>query len=267
MTGDSNQEHDFEMDLEENAFDSLQVAVNFFLVAKNGDDSGNLKYSILLSVHSVELFLKARLAKAHYSLIFEKPEDCNRPDARTVDYRSLKARLKSVGVNLNDFDLTTLDQLKRHRNQIEHHRVQFQIEEIEGFLARTYKFLQKFVIEELGIDIKNRINGDTYRALEEALYSYKERQSLAIDRAEGEMPSGKDRLGAQRVECPGCGEATIVWPSGSDGLVKCHFCDEKFHAEDCPRCGSPIFYKNAPDENSWRHECDSCADYRMSKDD
>ncbi len=267
MTGDNNQEHDFEMDLEENAFDSLEVAVNFFLVAKNGEDSGNLKYSILLSVHSVELFLKARLAKAHYSLIFEKPEDCNRPDAKTVDYRSLKARLKSIGVNLNDSDVNTLDQLKRHRNHIEHHRVQFQIEEIEGFLARTYKFLQKFVNDELGIDIKTRIDAETNRALEKALYSYEERRTLAIERAESEMPAGKDRLGVDRVDCPHCGEATIVWPSGSDGTVQCHFCDEKFHAEGCGRCGAPIFYSKVPDENSWQAECNDCEAYRMSKDD
>ena len=64
-----------EIGLEENALDSLKHGIEHFIRDTSKTD---LKYAILHIAHSVELFIKARLSKEHFLLIFFKPENSNR---------------------------------------------------------------------------------------------------------------------------------------------------------------------------------------------
>lgn len=82
-----------------------------------------------------------------------------------------------------------------------------------------------------------------------------------------EKPSGKDGFGYEAVFCPSCDNQTILWGSGSPAEVTCHFCHEEFSADDCPRCGGPIFSFGLPDDKDWRIYCDSCNEYDSQKDD
>ena len=101
----------FVLGLEENAMDSLIHGVEHFV---DGGRPTDLKYTILHVFHALELFLKARLAKAHPLLIYQKPEK----PINTVDFAELTGRLFQVGVKLSEENLKDLNRLRSIRNTI-----------------------------------------------------------------------------------------------------------------------------------------------------
>jgi hypothetical protein len=83
---------DFVMELKDNAVDSLTHAVSHMNEATSGS---SLKYSILHTVHALELLLKATLAREHWMLIYDPPEKAPSTaddDYRTVDFPKLIQR-------------------------------------------------------------------------------------------------------------------------------------------------------------------------------
>ena len=109
----------FVIELEANATDSLSHGVEHFL---DNEREYDFKYAVLHIFHSIELFFKARLAREHSTLIYEKPEKTG-ADHRTVNFDTLIARLKSCGVMLEEQAVGSLFELRKIRNRIEHHRV------------------------------------------------------------------------------------------------------------------------------------------------
>lgn len=254
---------DFHFDLEENAEDSLSHGVDHFLEAQESGDPSHLKYTIHHTFHATELYLKARLAKAHPSLIFQKPEDAHKEDPKTVDFDTLIGRLASASVKLKDQEKEDLNQLRKVRNRIEHHKISFSIEQAQDYVGRAMRFLEQFLKDELEISLKENLDPDKYKALQEAVYSYEERVEKAIESAEVDAPFRNDDPDWELIECTDCGEQTISPTPEDDGQCRCHFCDAKFKVTYCPGCGSA---RLDIDEDDYI-ECDDCVEYRMSKDD
>lgn len=258
---------DLHFDLEANARDSLSHAVDHFLDAKENGEAADLKYTILHAFHATELYLKARLAQAHPSLIFQRPEDAHKEDPKTVDFETLIARLKSVSVALEDSEKDDLNHLRKIRNRIEHHKVSFKVDEAEDFVGRAMRFLSKFLKDELNISLEEILDAKKYKTLEEALFSYEERVKNAVERASEGQPIGKDAIDWQLIDCIECGEQTVCPSPEEDQRYRCHFCDERFYANSCTRCGTAILYSRKSADDDLSFECDGCVDYRMSRDD
>ncbi len=254
---------DFQFDLVANAEDSLSHGVDHFLEAEESGDPSHLKYTILHSFHATELFLKARLAKAHPSLIFQKPEDACKDDPKTVDFDTLISRLAAAGVKLHDQDKEDLNQLRKVRNRIEHHKISFGLEQAQDYVGRAMRFLDKFLQDELSISLKDHLENDKYKALEEALYSYEERVRRAEESAEETGPFGDDGSNSSLIDCPECGETTISPIPEADGDCRCHFCSARFTVTYCLRCGGAMLDEN----EDGLDECYFCIQYRLSKND
>lgn len=231
-----------ELDLVENGKDSLRHAVEHFT-----DDSRptDLKYAVLHVFHAVELFLKAVLGNAHPTLIFQKPEESNKPSARTVDFGTLLDRLKAVGVELEDDELETLQAIRSERNKIEHYKVAFDKKQVKVWIGRAMRFLDKFVDDELDFKLEDVLDLETYRTLAEAVYSYKEQLEKARKSLPGQLPD--DYFAHQHVSCPDCLQDVIPFPDPDfkDNKARCRFCDAEFYATDCRSCGGAIL-KNDP---------------------
>lgn len=256
-------ELDFHFDLEANAEDSLAHGVEHFLEAQESGDPSHLKYTILHIFHATELYLKARLAKAHPSLIFQKPEDAHKEDPKTVDFETLIGRLAIASVALEDQNKEDLNKLRRVRNRIEHHKISISLESAQDYAGRAMRFLETFLEDELSIRLKNNLKPDTYKALQEAVSSYEERLERARESAEEDAPFGDEGSDWALIECYECGEETISPTPEEDGKCRCHFCSARFDVTYCSNCGSPRLDVN---EESYI-ECDDCIRYRMSKND
>lgn len=254
---------DFHFDLEANAEDSLSHGVDHFLEAQESGDPSHLKYTILHTFHAIELYLKARLAKAHPTLIFQKPEDAHKDDPKTVDFDTLIGRLASASVKLIDDDKEDLNQLRKVRNKIEHHKISFSLEQAQDYVGRAMRFLETFLIKQLSISLKQKLDEEKYKALEEALYSYEERVDRAKKSASENKPFGSDGIGWELLTCQECGEDTVSPDPEADDKCRCHFCDSRVTVTYCQRCGGSMFDHSEDDYI----ECSDCIDYRMSKDD
>ncbi len=229
---DSSQKHDFVLELEENAFDSLIHGFKHFDEEEMDTD---LKYTVLHVFHAAELFLKARLAKAHPLLIYQKPEDPPEK-AHTVDFQTAIKRLHNLGVALPSLD--GLTQLRRLRNAIEHHRVVGNRQEIGAYVGLALRFLEGFVERELNISLKERLGAGVYEAMMSLLYTYQERVEKAKQSIEELLPKGQERLDYQTLICEECGEGTVIFPDPTTEpeKVHCFFCNAQFFTKICERC-------------------------------
>lgn len=264
-------EHDFVLGLEQNAMDSLEHGVEHFV---NEEKPTDLKYTILHTFHAVELFLKARLAKVNPQLIFTR-------NHYTVDYRTLIDRLENAGVNLSEQNRQDLDALRVIRNSIEHYQFQGNRRDIEHYLGRAMYFLDSFLQHELGINLEEQLDEDTYRTLSEALYSYKERLEKAEERVkkvcdEMERDAFLEKIPylCERLRCEECGEETVLIPdpTSTDDKVHCFFCEARFFVESCVRCGSYMLsslHSHLKKDRDEPNICEYCWDefnYRVEHD-
>jgi len=257
-------DNDFVLGLEENAMDSLVHGVEHYIGFIDEHNPTDLKYAILHVFHALELFLKARLAKAHPLLIYQKPEDGGIADnkANTVDFKSLIGRLRNVSVDLSRQNLVDLDSLHTIRNSIEHHRVEGSSQVIEDYVGKAMRFLKNFLQKELGIILRERLDKDAYNTLSNVLDSYNER----LERAKQELPDLQDKDGVPLYSlaiCEECLEETIVIPdpTSHDDTVHCFFCDAHFYVTVCERCGSFIL-SSAPSQRDVEEPelCSDCWD-------
>mgnify|MGYP001576791238 CR=1 FL=1 len=279
-------EPDIVLDLEHNALSSLLHGIKHYvdaLALLNARFSiphklitDNFKFVIIHVFHSVELFLKARLTKAHPLLIYSKPENEINEDAHTVGFEALLGRLSNLGVIFTKEDRDDLNALRKMRNSIEHHKIQKDIQDVKLYVGRVARFLEKFLKSELNITLKEEIleedseeGEETYKILSEAIHSYEERLQNAKEVMEKILPVDiKDRFtDYEIISCDTCGEETIIIPDDryEDDRIKCFFCGEEYYYEHCYRCGLPVL-SDKPLEDGDYNPCSDCWHEIMSRD-
>lgn len=254
---------DFAFQLEENAKDSLRRGIDHYLAGF--EDVSNLKHAILLVYHSVELFLKARLAKEHPTLIFEKPEDAKSEDAHTVGLKTALGRLQTVNVTFEATEIGHLKQLQRVRNRFEHHEYSGNRQTAGDLIASTIKVLDVFLQDELKMPLESFLQSETVRALEGLVLSYEERLQRAIERASAAGDCGcspKDACDHFEM-CRACGEETVPCPDTTDQDSRhthCYFCGEEYFINFCDRCEqrelSDVRWDDDPE--SYPNLCETC---------
>lgn len=111
-------EHDIFESLARNAFDFLERGIGEF------DDAP--KYSVIHFCAAVEMLLKARLMKEHWSLIVSKPEQANLAKFTAGDFVSVtmdeaRARIRDIaGEDIADDAFNSFRTLANHRNKMIH---------------------------------------------------------------------------------------------------------------------------------------------------
>lgn len=175
--------NEFVLSLEENAKDSLIHGIEHFTADKRQTD---LKYAVLHTFQAIELFLKARLAKEHFTLVYESPEKTG-DNSKTVNFHTLLNRLDAVGVKLSEETREDLFELQKYRNKLQHHRFSEEKITVKERIGRGVRFLENFLEKELNFILKRELDDLSYRILSEAIYSYKER----LLQAQGAMDSEK----------------------------------------------------------------------------
>lgn len=259
---------DFVLEIEDNALTSLKHGIEHFVTYEGNPI--DLKFALIHVFHSVELFLKARLAKEHPLLIYSRPECSISDDAHTVGFDDLIGRLRNAGIVLPKDDIESLDFLRKFRNSIEHHKIKSSKEVVKNFIGRAARFIEFFLEDQLEIILKEEVDRKTYRTLAEAIYTYEERLKKTREEIDNYLPmDGKDRLEYYIEWCPDCGEETVPIPdpTSDDEFARCFFCDEKFYFMRCRRCGGHILsHTKLEGTDNDPGMCDRCWEDVMSKD-
>lgn len=250
----------FSIDLADNAADSLATAIDYYLDRKNPTW---WKYTVMLTAHAVELYLKVRIAEVDYGLLFDKKN----PDF-SVGYDTAVQILKDNGVVLSASEISDIKAIRRMRNAIEHLETTIKAEALERYLARVLRFLDEFLKEELDTDIGTALSDipERFREFKEAIYEAEEWLRLASEAASERMPSVRDLHKGARGEyafCTECGNETVVVADHID-VPTCEYCRAEFpNCEYCDTCGTPVL-DGIPEDDVGM--CESCWEYRLDRD-
>ena len=258
---------DFVIEIEDNALGSLKHGIEHFISYEK--DPSDLKFALIHVFHSVELYLKARLAQDHPLLIFSKPECSISDEAHTVGFDTLVARLRNAQISLSKEDLECLDFIKRIRNAVEHHRIKANEEEVRNHIGKAARFLERFLKDQLSIVLQDELDAKIYKPLKEAIYTYKERLEEAKKKIQNYLPKHNDDVFYTIESCPECWEDTIPMPSPAshEYLAYCFFCKNKFYYKSCDRCGRHSFSSSKfTDRDDDIGMCEDCWEEMMNKD-
>ncbi|MDW8803696.1 hypothetical protein P1P68_02450 [Streptomyces scabiei] len=191
-------------------------------------DDRDLKYAVLHLQAAVEVLLKARLLREHWSLVFKDPGTATRTAFESGDFESCGTsaaarRLRDVaGIAIGKKDSDALDALAKDRNALQHYGLTHNAHAVEARAGRVLDFLMRFLHEEL---LPLLEGPERERAAQEIapvvrgvrnISSYVKRR---LDRLRGEL------AGSQTVMCPTCEQMTLaVAPGGG----RCHFCEQSW---------------------------------------
>lgn len=237
-------------------FDSLTRNAFDFLLRGIAEFDKNPKYSVIHFCAAVEMLLKARLMKEHWSLIVSKPEQANLAKFAAGDFSSItleeaRARLRNVvREDIGDDAYGSFRALANHRNKMVHF-FHPEIESDEGAKAqivaehcRSWFHLHRLLSEWSGYF--HDFAAEITRA-DRAMKAHRKYLSTKFTALKRELNEAR-MAGKTPRSCSACGFKAAV-PDGLDdqiALLRCSVCD---HTEtqveiDCPHCGKPVVIAN-----------------------
>lgn len=244
---------DHVLTLEDNATDSFVTGVKMYLEPYN---LLGWKYALLLVGQSLELFLKARLAKANPTLIFFDPKKAHDPNAKTVGYEEAIERLTTLGLSFTTQDLADIRFVRDLRNRVEHNEIRVDQLIVDTYLSRAMRFLDGFIYDELGLNVIDLFESAAqFQEFKEHTKSTEEQIAEAEQRANDQLPiRPKDRYSWEVVTCPEC-DAQAVPVNERMGPVRCERCKAEWEVEECRRCAGIALVTR---EDEYPYYCDTC---------
>lgn len=241
--------------LVENGIDSIKHGIEHFV-------KSDYKYAILHIFHGLELLLKESIYRTHPILIYKNIDKPVREDSHTVGFDVLVVRLENLKLIKLDTECIALRNLQIYRNRIEHKSVTLNKKTAEDMLGESLKFIFKFSMEKLNIDLKKYVGESEWKEIEEIIVSYDERMKMAIEKMNDVIPAGEDSLLYQKLECPYCWNETVLYEPCGSNETKCFFCHEPVYIFTCESCGVPYAFAGRRSEQP----CDACWERLMSND-
>lgn len=247
----------------------LDNAIDFLLSAaeavRRDEGARSLKEAVLHLANGIELMMKARLAREHWSLIFADVDKADYDqiaagEFHSVDYGKTLDRLnKIVGVTVGSQSKGHLSSLRKQRNRLTHFTATLDPAQTKSLVAKGMTFCVAFC-EEQGI-----ATPEAETTLGEIHKNLAELQEFVDARMEAILKAWSDSV---IWECPECWQQALVIDGGD---VDCKFCrrladpiklaqdNTEGHVADCPECGEEqtlafVLYNN--DAGTWM--CFSC---------
>lgn len=270
-------------------FGLLENALDFVLsAAEHGrkNTPRDLKYSLLHIAAGVELLLKARLQKEHWSLLFSDVNKASKSALAngnfiSVDPQTAHNRLAQIAnVQLSQESIDHLKQLRQMRNKIQHFAIKIEVERIRSLVGQV----QNIVLDFISNNLKKEAEEFEHK-IEEIRDELKHFKEFNRARMQIIKPSLE---GAKRIiECPDCWQEALVL----DDDPHCFFCGSNFdwstladlrsETEEvmiCPTCGqhactlvlfkdNSVWYCIACDERGNYLMCPRCGIGLINEDD
>jgi hypothetical protein len=241
-------QHDIFDSLTRNAFDFLERGIEQFDKAP--------KHSVIQFCAAVEMLLKARLMKEHWSLIVSKPEQANLAKFMAGDFTSVtleeaRARIRDVaGDDIGDDAYSSFRALANHRNKLVHFfhpemdsdekaRAQIVAEHCRSWF-HLHRLLGRW-------DSYFHAFGSEIGRADRAMKGHRKYLNTKFKALNPELDVAR-KAGMVPRACSACRFKAAI-PNDLDDEIaslRCLVCD---HSEtqvdiDCPRCSKPIVIAN-----------------------
>lgn len=241
-------QHDIFDSLTRNAFDFLERGIAEFDKAP--------KYSVIHFCASVEMLLKARLMKEHWSLIVSKPDQANLAKFMAGDFISVtledcRARIRDVaGEDIGDDAYGSFRALANHRNKMVHffHPEMDSDEKAKAQIVaehcRSWFHLHRLLSrwDTYFHDFSNEI-----AHADRAMKGHRKYLSAKFKALKDELDAARKAGNAPKA-CSACGFKAAIPDDLDDQIasLRCLVCD---HTEtqvelECPHCGESIVIAN-----------------------
>jgi exonuclease VII small subunit len=268
---------DVELDLLENAIDSLNEALAKYQDGKD-DDEKAYKFCVQHLSHFLELILKYYVTQSHPLLIYKNPfaKSIN-GESQTIGLHEAINFLKNEGHDISDKFEKDIKWLKKLRNNIEHHKFSMDVAEVEETIGRLMSAVVEFDEAHENIDLSSRITVDQYDLFHELANTYEGRLKKAeqeVEEALSGLDPKEDNMSV--YHCYECDHDTMIPNEDSGTGYKCTFCgnEESDDIEvDCGICGLqwPIWQMKSidwADTGNYEYYCPYCLhDPEYRKDD
>ncbi len=211
------QEPKFQLGLLENGLD-------FVLSAAEHADAGtprDLKYAALHLVDGIELLIKARLEKEHWTLLFADTDRASQTKLRQGDFRSVDLpmaieRLKNiVGIQIGTEREERLNEIRNLRNRLRHYKADLGIEQVRALLAVCLDFCYSFFRDDGNSLPGNISNEATWAKILNHLRTNKEFVEARLENIRGGL------IGSRTWECSECWQHAVVIDADD---TNCKFC-------------------------------------------
>jgi len=239
---------DIELDLLDNAIDSLNEALAKYQEGKHGNDKA-YKFCVQHLSHFFELLLKYYVTQSHPLLIYKNPfvQTIN-DESQTIGLHEAINFLKNEGHEISYKFEKDLKWLKKLRNNIEHHKFEMDIHEVEETIGRLMSTVVEFDESHENIDLSSCIRSDQYDLFHMLADTYEGR----LKKAEEEVKKAAEEAykGVRHKEhylidfniyhCYECDHDTMIPNSDSSSGYRCVFCgnEESNDIEvECDCCG------------------------------
>ena len=254
----SNNAEKVHLSLMDNALDFLLSASE---AVSRDPTPRNLKDAVLNVANGIELLVKSRLAREHWSLIFADANKANPQKLKEGEFNSVGSDLalvrleQIVGVPINKRDKSRLDDLRKLRNRLTHFTANIEMEQAKSLLAASMNFCVEFCEQQQMVtpDSEGKL-GEIHTNLAD-LKEFVDTRMASISKAL--------KYYSTVLKCPECWQDAL----GVDyDDINCRFCRYKPDArdlayrlsegriEDCPECGEEqtfIFIYDKDGEGEW----------------
>jgi hypothetical protein len=208
----------FEYSLLENGLDFIWSALELLGSSPN---QRQLKYAVLHLSSGVELVLKERLLREHWSLVFDKPENANRNKYEAGDFTSvsfhacIKRLIEICSITISDDQKKRITSLRDKRNRLEHFGIVDTVEALTSDAAAALGFIIDFV----DLQLSSNLSDAEKTALERIRKRLSDFSAFVQDR----LASLAETLASSSYpvkRCPSCDQKALV----VGRPISCVFC-------------------------------------------
>ena len=268
------------LDLLENALDSLEEALKKYEEGEDGQPKA-YKFAVLHMAHFFELIFKYHVSRIHPLLIYRDPFSAKPDKSKTIGLWDAINFINNDSAEAFSKEFRSdLEWLKKLRNDIEHHKFEMDVADVRSSLGRLFRAVVEFLHKYADLDLKSAIPThiwDMFKVLSDE-YEFRLRDAMReADRIEEENSgSPNDPYAAVvRLECPNCGNYTLVVNENSDTGFQCTLCGNEESDDipsDCDICGAPATIGELDycynDDGSLEGRCYYCSGrHHMDRDD
>lgn len=204
-----------------------------------------IKYSLLHLSSGIELILKSRLYREHWTYIFSDMNKANKEHLRTgsfksVDSATLVERLKRLcDIDIDKDSEKAFENLRKLRNQMEHFTIKSNFISIEACINNALVAINKFISNNYSdftspmvINLKDNDNDIEFglttkesqliKKLIKCTSELKEHYNDALKMAKAR--ANNEALLEELVQCPSCKEALLKCNYNGSNMCHCFFC-------------------------------------------
>jgi hypothetical protein len=247
----------------ENALDFILSAIKYAKV----DEARSLKYAVLHLSDGVELILKEKLRREHWSLLFADVNKASESaltagEFKSVDFDECIERLEGI----SGLDMTShtslLKLLRRHRNRLQHFEYKGSKDEVMSILVKTWGFVLDFLHDQLPDIVSGQAATiDEIKDLMIENEGFVRERLASVQKAIDNFKVNSDAI----LKCPQCLQPTLLIPGGHN--PNCLFCRYSASPEEAVEDWCVQFFgMQSPKEramNPDRFTCPECGQHTL----